>query len=78
MMTNSKFDATLPETITTSLAAYLREQAHHCMRLARDCSDRETSHALEAMGVDFLERATEIDQLLTIPSAGSSTAGSDG
>jgi len=78
MMTNSKFDATLPETITTSLAAYLREQAHHCMRLARDCSDRKTSHALEAMGVEFLERATEIDQILTIPSAGSNNAGSDG
>jgi hypothetical protein len=48
------------------------------MRLARDCSDREASHALEAMGVEFLERATEIDQILTIPSAGSNNAGSDG
>ena len=37
-----------------------------------------TQPALEAMGVEFLERATEIDQILTIPSAGSNNAGSDG
>jgi hypothetical protein len=78
IMSNIKFDATPPETRTTSLAAYLREKAHHCTRLAHNCSDRETSHALEAMGVEFLERATEIDQILTIPAADSNNAGSDG
>jgi NAD dependent epimerase/dehydratase family enzyme len=76
-MNKSKFDATLTGPITTSLAVYLREQAHHCTRLARNCSDRETSHALEVMGVEFLERATEIDQIMTIPAAGSDNAGSD-
>ena len=73
-MSKSGFDATPPGTVTTSLAAYLREKAHYCMRIARDCSDRETSHALEAMGVEFLERATEIDQILTIPLAKSDNA----
>jgi hypothetical protein len=73
-MSKRGFDATPPGTIRTSFAAYLREKAHHSMHLARDCSDRETSHKLEAMGVEFLERATEIDQILTIPLAESDNA----
>ena len=48
---------------------YLREQAHRCMRLARTCPDRVTSHALEAMGMEFLEQAAEMEKKNSIPPA---------
>jgi hypothetical protein len=44
-------------------AAYLREQALRCARLARECPHRPTSHELEAIGVEFMEKAAELDAL---------------
>ena len=44
-------------------SAYLREQAQRCARLARDCPHRPTSHELEAIGVEFMEKAAELDEL---------------
>jgi len=44
-------------------AAYLREQAQRCVRLARECPHRPTSHELEAIGVEFMEKAAELDEL---------------
>ena len=64
-------------TTAWDVAAYLKEKAHHCMRLARSCPDRETSHALEAMGLEFLDRATELERMLTIPPAEAGDKGSD-
>jgi len=43
--------------------AYLREQAQHCVQLARDCADAPISHQLEAIGLDLMLRAAEIDDL---------------
>jgi hypothetical protein len=48
------------------------------MRLARSCPDRGTSHALEALSVEFMERAAEIDLSLTLLPAESSDRAADG
>jgi hypothetical protein len=50
-------------------AAYLREQAQRCVRLARDCPHLPTSHELEAIGVDLMERAAEVEKLLAMAAA---------
>jgi len=44
-------------------ATYLREQAHRCARLARDCPHLTTSHQLEAIGIDLMQKAAELDEL---------------
>jgi hypothetical protein len=41
--------------------AYLREKAHYCVALARRCRDSTTSHALEALGVELMEKAAELE-----------------
>jgi len=43
-------------------AQYLREQAHYCVALARDCPHRSTSQALEALGVELMEKAAEVEK----------------
>ena len=48
-------------------AQYLREQAHHCVALARTCPDRSASQALEALGVELMEKAAEVEQAIAIP-----------
>jgi hypothetical protein len=45
-------------------ASYLREQALRCSRLARNCPHLPTSHQLEAIGIEFMEKAAELDELL--------------
>jgi hypothetical protein len=47
----------------SSDAAYLRQQAHRCVQLARGCPHRPTSHELEALGMELMERAAEVDKL---------------
>jgi hypothetical protein len=44
-------------------ASYLREQAQRCVRLARDCPHKATAHELEALGVDLMQKAAELDEL---------------
>jgi len=44
-------------------AAYLRERAHYCVALARDCPHAATSHALEALGIELMEKAAELEKL---------------
>jgi hypothetical protein len=44
-------------------ASYLREQAQRCSRAARDCPHLATSHELEAMGTEWMQKAAELDQL---------------
>jgi hypothetical protein len=43
-------------------AQYLREQAHHCVALARACPHRSTSQALEELGVELMEKAAEVEE----------------
>jgi hypothetical protein len=47
-------------------ASYLREQAQRCSRAARDCPHLATSHELEAMGTEWMQKAAELDQLQLI------------
>jgi hypothetical protein len=42
-------------------ALYLREKAHYCVALARRCPDLPTSHALEALGIELMENAAELE-----------------
>jgi hypothetical protein len=44
-------------------APYLREQAQRCTRLARDCPHLPTAHELEALGVELMQKAAELDHL---------------
>jgi hypothetical protein len=44
-------------------APYLREQAQRCVRLARDCPHLPTAHELEAIGVELMQKAAELDHL---------------
>ena len=43
--------------------SYLREQAQRCVRLARDCPHRPTSHELEAIGIELMAKAAELEEL---------------
>jgi hypothetical protein len=44
--------------------SHLREQAQRCVQLARDCTDVPTSYKLEAIGLELMLKAEEIDDLL--------------
>jgi hypothetical protein len=44
-------------------ARYLRERAHECVALARECPHLPTSEALEALGLELMEKAAELDKL---------------
>jgi hypothetical protein len=44
-------------------SSYLRDQAHRCSRLARDCPHMPTAHELEAIGIELMQKAAELDQL---------------
>ena len=43
-------------------SAFLREKAQRCVALARSCPDSGTSHALEALAIEWMERAAMLDQ----------------
>jgi hypothetical protein len=42
-------------------AKYFLEQAERCFRLARAITDRDATGKLEAMGVEFMNKAVELD-----------------
>jgi hypothetical protein len=60
-------------------ASYLREQAQRCSRAARDCPHLATSHELEAMGTEWMQKAAELEQLQLIdrPNSGAVKAVSE-
>jgi hypothetical protein len=43
-------------------SVYLREKAQRCVALARRCPDSGTSHALEALAIEWMARAAELEQ----------------
>jgi hypothetical protein len=58
---------------------YLREKAQHCVALARIWPDLATSHALEALAIEWMEKAAELERnrslnLSTMPSTTPSDA----
>ena len=49
--------------MTVELIIYLRDIAQRCIRLARECPDPVTSHGLEAIAVDLMAKARELEML---------------
>lgn len=47
----------------SDVVEYLRELALTFNRLARDCPHSPTSHELEALAADLMEKAKELEQL---------------
>jgi hypothetical protein len=52
----------MPHTPMPLDALYLREKAHYCTILARNCRDLRTSQALEGLGVDLMLKAAELEK----------------
>lgn len=44
-------------------SSYMRDLAQRCTRVARECPHLPTSHELEAIGVELMEKAKELDEL---------------
>jgi hypothetical protein len=44
-------------------SSYIRKLAERCTRVARKCPHVPTSHALEAIGVELMQKAAELDEL---------------
>jgi len=45
---------------------FLRENALRCSALARSCPDLATSHALEALAAEWMERAAELEKISSL------------
>ena len=43
-------------------STYMRDLAQRCTRAARDCPHRPTSNELEAIGVELMEKAKQLDE----------------
>ena len=43
-------------------SSYMRDLAQRCTRAARKCPHRATSHELEAIGVELMQKAAELDE----------------
>jgi hypothetical protein len=52
-----------PHTWVWVDASYMRTLAQRCSRVAHNCPHRPTSLELEAIGVELMEKAAEIDEL---------------
>lgn len=59
----------MPSSVDSSYAwgwadsSYIRTLAQRCTRAARDCPHVPTSHELEAIGVELMQKAAELDEL---------------
>lgn len=52
-------------------ALYLREKAYYCVALSRRCSDSATAQLLEALGIELMEKAAELEKYRTLSPLGS-------
>jgi hypothetical protein len=43
-------------------ALYLREKAHYCVALASICTELATAQALEALGIELMEKAGDLER----------------
>jgi hypothetical protein len=43
-------------------ASYLRDVAQRCVALARECPHLPTSQALQALSIELMERASEVEK----------------
>jgi hypothetical protein len=44
-------------------SSYMRDLAQRCTRAARNCPHRPTSHELEAIGIELMEKAAKLDEI---------------
>ena len=44
-------------------SSYMRSLAQRCTRAAHDCPHLPTSHELEAIGLELMQKAAELDEL---------------
>jgi hypothetical protein len=51
-------------------ALYLREKAHYCVALARTCGDLTTAQSLEALGIELMEKAAQLERDRSLTPAG--------
>ena len=47
-------------------ALFLREKAHYCVALSRRCTDLGVAQALEALGVELMEKAAQLEKDRTL------------
>ena len=52
-------------------ALYLREKAYYCVALSRRCSDLATARTLEALGIELMEKARELENERSLTPSGS-------
>jgi hypothetical protein len=55
-------------------ALYLREKAHYCVALARRCSDLAIAQALEGLGIELMEKATQLERDRSFAESGNDSA----
>ena len=55
-------------------AEFFRDQSLDCIRVARTCSDRTVSHALEAMSMEFMAHTNALDELYSVSSKANTRA----
>jgi hypothetical protein len=55
-------------------ALYLREKAHYCVALARQCPDLSVSQALEVLGIELMEKAAELEHERSLAPTSSDTS----
>jgi hypothetical protein len=58
-------------------ASYLRDIAQRCVALARKCHYLPTSQALEALSVELMERAAEMEKESSLLRSPNDSDGSD-
>ena len=51
-------------------ALYLREKAHYCVALSRQCPDSPTAQALQVLGIELMEKAAELEKDRTLAPPG--------
>lgn len=47
----------------TSVVTYLRDVAHRCVQLARDCPHIQTQQDLDELAAELMEKALELENL---------------
>ena len=62
-MTENMSNVDEPYTWVWVDATYLRELAQRCSGLARECPHSPTGHGLEAISVELMAKAAELDEL---------------
>jgi hypothetical protein len=52
------------EFMDINVVTYLRDVAHRCVQLVRNCPHMQTQHGLEELATELMAKALEIENLL--------------